>query len=59
MATLPSYSQLLHPLFSFSSQNPSEFPNLRRALDDVSYELVSNKSLRSFHFVNVLSFTKS
>jgi len=48
MAAIPSYSQLLHPLFSFSTQNPSEFPILRNALDDVSYELASNKSLRSF-----------
>jgi hypothetical protein len=46
MASLPSYSQLLHPLFSFSTQNPSKFPILRSALDDVSRELASNKSLR-------------
>jgi hypothetical protein len=38
------------PLFSYSSssQNPSHFPVLRSALDDVSRELTSNKSLRSF-----------
>jgi hypothetical protein len=48
MASLSSYSQLLNPLFSFSTQNPSEFPILRTALDDVSHELASNKSLRSF-----------
>lgn len=46
MATMPTYSQLLHPLFSFSTQNPSKFPILRSALDDVSHELASNKSLR-------------
>ena len=48
MTAIPSYSQLLHPLFSFSTQNHSEFPILRTALDDVSRELASNKSLRSF-----------
>jgi hypothetical protein len=48
MSTIPSYSQLLHPLFSFSTENTSEFPILRSAFDDVSRELASNKSLRSF-----------
>lgn len=49
MATLSAHSQLLPLLSSFSSQNPSQFPVLQSTLDDVSRELVSDKSLRSFH----------
>jgi ataxin-10 len=46
MATLSSPSQLL-PLFSsFSTKNPSHFPVLQNTLDDLSHELVSDKSLR-------------
>jgi hypothetical protein len=36
MATLSAHSQLLPLLSSFSSQNPSQFPVLQSALDDVS-----------------------
>ena len=49
MDTLSAHSQLLPLLSTFSSQNPSQFPVLQSALDDVSRELVSDKSLRSFH----------
>jgi hypothetical protein len=58
MATIPSYSQLLHPLFSFSTQKTSEFPLLRSALDDVSRELASNKSLRSFRQISSVPQTQ-
>ena len=49
MATFSAHSQLLPRLSSFSSQDPSQFTVLQSALDNLSRELVSDKSLRSIH----------
>ncbi|KAH9967286.1 spinocerebellar ataxia type 10 protein domain-containing protein [Russula dissimulans] len=43
---LSSYSQLLHSLGAFHIHNPSDFPALEDALNDLSRELVTNKTLR-------------
>jgi hypothetical protein len=49
MAALSSHLQLLHLLSSFSSQNTSQISILQSALDDLSHDLVSDKSLRLFY----------